>query len=307
MHDRRGGQWGSGSDLHQIPQEPVTELSEDLWAQDPVLSRAEQQRRLREAQHARPARIRLRTGAVAAAVVTLAAWLLVSWLTSGSTPPEDHADAPIQSAATESQTGGASGPAGDGRPRDHPDSPSSPSSPSADDGPAEESEGAAQQVIVHVTGAVEEPGIVELEAGARVHEAVEAAGGAQEEAALEALNLAAEAQDGTLIHVPNAEEAEAAQAGPRGAPGSSSADAQDTGGEAGVGSGAGDSAEEAVVDVNTADAQQLQTLPGIGPAMAERIITHRESEGPFSALEDLAAVSGIGPARLQELEGRVSW
>lgn len=307
MHDRRGGQWGSGSDLHQIPQEPVTELSEDLWAQDPVLSRAEQQRRLREAQHARPARIRLRTGAVAAAVVTLAAWLLVSWLTSGSTPPEDHVDAPIQSAATESQTGGASGPAGDGRPRDHPDSPSSPSSPSADDGPAEESEGAAQQVIVHVTGAVEEPGIVELEAGARVHEAVEAAGGAQEEAALEALNLAAEAQDGTLIHVPNAEEAEAAQAGTGDAQGSSTADAQDTGGEAGVGSGAGDSAEEAVVDVNTADAQQLQTLPGIGPAMAERIITHRESEGPFSALEDLAAVSGIGPARLQELEGRVSW
>lgn len=164
-------------------------------------------------------------------------------------------------------------------------------------------------MIVHVTGAVEEPGIVELEAGARVHEAVEAAGGAQEEAALEALNLAAEAQDGTLIHVPNAEEAEAAQAGTGDAQGSSTADAQDTGGEVGVGSGAGtgDSAEEAVVDVNTADAQQLQTLPGIGPAMAERIITHRESEGPFSALEDLAAVSGIGPARLQELEGRVSW
>lgn len=61
------------------------------------------------------------------------------------------------------------------------------------------------------------------------------------------------------------------------------------------------------MNVNTADAGVLESLPGIGPALAQRIIDHREQFGPFGSLKDLDAVSGIGPAMLERLDGQVSW
>lgn len=281
MHDRRSRQPEAAEEDYGPEEEQ--RLEGDLWAQDPVLSRAEHRRRLREQANARPARIRLRLGAVVAVVVLLVTWLLVSYISAGSSQPDD---APATTSLTSSSASAPreqESPPADGQTVDH---------HAGADGSDAEEPGVEGVVIVHVAGAVQEPGIVELEPGARVHEALDAAGGPQSGAALEGINLAAPAQDGTLIHVPTAEELASGQV-PSPAEGSAS--------------GGGTGEDAALVDVNTADAEQLQTLPGIGPAMAERIISHRESAGPFTALEDLAAVSGIGPARLQELDGQVTW
>ncbi|WBL18211.1 ComEA family DNA-binding protein [Citricoccus sp. NR2] len=145
----------------------------------------------------------------------------------------------------------------------------------------------APQVIVHVAGEVREPGIVELAEGSRVIDAIDAAGGPTDAANLAGLNLAAVLNDGEQIMVPD-------ESGTAPYP---ATDAADT--STGTNSGR--------VNLNTADDAMLQTLPGVGPAMSERIIEHRESVGPFTTMADLDAVSGIGPAMMEKLEGLVSW
>lgn len=130
--------------------------------------------------------------------------------------------------------------------------------------------------VVHVTGAVESPGLYELPAGARVADAIAAAGGMGADAEESALNLAAPVGDGTQIYVPIIGESPPAAA-------------------------AGSPAAGGLVNINSAGSAELESLPGIGPALAGRIIAHREANGPFSAVEDLDAVSGIGPAILSQL------
>lgn len=146
-----------------------------------------------------------------------------------------------------------------------------------------------EQAIVHVAGEVQHPGIVELEAGDRVIDAIEGAGGPTEQAQLDALNLAAIINDGEYILVPDRKAVDdpASQAHPSGTGPASS--------------------QEGTVNINTADAAELETLPGIGPATAAQIIAHREQHGPFTALMDIEAVSGIGPATRERLDGLVSW
>ncbi|RZU61352.1 ComEA family DNA-binding protein [Zhihengliuella halotolerans] len=150
-------------------------------------------------------------------------------------------------------------------------------------------EQAASELLVHVVGAVRKPGVYELDSGARALEALEAAGGATKEAATEVVNLAAEVADGQQIWIPTRSEAEEmpAQAQAGGQPG---------------GTGA-----EATVNVNTADAAGLEALPGIGPALAGRIVDFRERNGPFQNVSDLGAVSGIGPVLLEQLGDLVAF
>lgn len=139
--------------------------------------------------------------------------------------------------------------------------------------------------VAHVVGAVHDPGLVELADGARVADAVEAAGGPTDEADLSGVNMARPITDGEQIHVPRPGETPA-DPGPRGAARS--------GGSPGTGSGA-------AIDLNTADATTLETLPGIGPALAQRIIDWRTSHGPFASVDELDDVSGIGPAVLEQI------
>jgi competence protein ComEA len=157
------------------------------------------------------------------------------------------------------------------RSRSHP--PDAASAP--DDEPA--------SLTVHVTGAVADPGLVVVDDGARVADAIELAGGAADDAELHRLNLARPLHDGEQVHVPR--DGEDLPAGATG-------DA--TGGAGGP------------IDINRADAATLETLPGIGPARAQAIIEHRETHGPFAEPGDLREVPGIGEATFQRLADDVT-
>lgn len=149
---------------------------------------------------------------------------------------------------------------------------------------------AAVDLVVHVVGAVRTPGVVRLRDGTRVIDAVTAAGGALPRADLGALNLAARLTDGVRIVVPRVGEAP-----PPRLPG-------DAGGGAGPAVGGGDSGP---IDVNRATAEELDSLPGVGPATAAAIVREREINGPFRSPDDLERVRGIGPAKLATLRDLV--
>lgn len=138
-------------------------------------------------------------------------------------------------------------------------------------------------VQVHVSGAVAAPGLYLLSSGARVVDAVASAGGFGESADRNAVNLARPVTDGEQLHVPEVGEV---QTDP--APG-----------------GTTDGGDGGVIDLNTADEAQLDTLPRIGPALAQRIIDWREENGRFTSVEDLLAVPGIGDKMLESLRDLV--
>lgn len=145
-------------------------------------------------------------------------------------------------------------------------------------------------IVVHVAGAVRRPGVYRLRDGARVSDGVRRAGGGTRHADLDAINLAAKAHDGTQILVPRkASGAAAAAAAP--------AAGATTAGAAGAG-GAGAPAAPAIVDLNTATAEQLDTLDGVGPATAAKILQYRAQHGPFRSVDDLEQIPGIGPKKL---------
>lgn len=158
-------------------------------------------------------------------------------------------------------------------------------------------------VIVHVAGAVKNPGVVELPQGSRIYAAIDKAGGALPDAALAEINLAEVLADGEQLYVPVAgEEARRPPAGVQ-SPGT----AVGAGPGAGpAGSGAGPGAGPGVVNINTATEAELQELPGVGPVLADRIVAWREEHGGFTTVADLDAVSGIGEVLMSSLAGLVT-
>lgn len=155
------------------------------------------------------------------------------------------------------------------------------------------------RVAVHVVGQVTTPGVVEVAQGARVIDAITAAGGLTTSADAGAVNLARAVVDGEQIYVPAPGEPippSAAQQLTGSAPGAPLGD----------GTGTGASGESAAINLNTADAVALDGLPGIGPALAQRIIEWRETHGGFAVAEDLLEVSGIGPAVFAKIRDKVA-
>jgi competence protein ComEA len=146
-----------------------------------------------------------------------------------------------------------------------------------------------ESALVHVAGAVHEPGVYRLRAGERVKDALERAGGPRNGADLNAVNLAAKVADGQQVVVPR-----------RGAGGAVAATG--TGSPAGTDGGG---AAPPPVSLNSATAEQLDTLDGVGPATAQKILQWRQQNGGFRSIDDLAEVPGIGPKRLAALRPRV--
>ncbi len=166
-------------------------------------------------------------------------------------------------------------------------SPSSSSTPSSLASP--------QELVVYVCGAVSRPGVYHLAPGARVADLLAAAGGARPKAALQAVNLAAKLLDGQQVVVPLRGATGSTVTAVAGAAGSTTA----TAGSSGTGAAA-------PVDLNTATLEQLDALPGVGPATAQKIIDYRTANGGFKSVDDLKNVSGIGDAKFATLQPLVT-
>lgn len=154
---------------------------------------------------------------------------------------------------------------------------------------AVQEEQAPASIVVDVEGAVVSPGLYTLPAGARAGDAVEAAGGLAPKAQPGGVNLAQLLEDGQQLTVPF--KSSAGQAG---------------GGSASAGAAAGSAAAGGLVNINTATAQELQQLSGIGPALSQRIVDYRNANGPFASVDGLLEVSGIGEAILGKIRSQAS-
>lgn len=150
----------------------------------------------------------------------------------------------------------------------------------------------AAQICVDVEGAVRRPGVCSLPAGSRVNDAVAKAGGFSRKADRQQVNLAQKLEDGMQVVVPKKGKAPAASAGSSSTRSSSSAGSS--------------SASAEKINLNTATAEELQQLSGIGPALSQRIIDYREKNGGFSSIDQLKEVSGIGDTRFEQLKDSVS-
>ncbi|WP_172120772.1 helix-hairpin-helix domain-containing protein [Actinomyces faecalis] len=198
--------------------------------------------------------------------------------------PEQQIQASVPASATASAPGGLNL------------APADPASPGA--GP--------RQLVVHVAGAVAAPGVVVLQPGARVANAIDAAGGATADADTDQLNLARPLSDGEQVRVPRAGEDVSTWAQQPAGAGAGRAGTT-AGGQTGEQqAGSPDHQADGLINLNTAEAAALENLPGIGPALAERIVSHREAHGPFTAVEDLLNVPGIGRAKLEALRERAT-
>ena len=154
---------------------------------------------------------------------------------------------------------------------------------------------AATEVVVDVSGAVRRPGVVHLLGRPRIVDALRAAGGPTRRADLGSVNLAALVADGAQIIV-----------GVRGAKSSSIGPASRTGAASAAGAtSSGATTTAAPVSLSSAGTDALESLPGVGPAIARKIIDYREVNGPFRSVDDLVDVPGIGPAKLEALRSAV--
>ncbi len=168
------------------------------------------------------------------------------------------------------------------------------STPVVDEGEAASSQNASQHIFVHVVGAVQAPGMVELQSGSRVSDAVDAAGGFSPDADQLSVNLARQVSDGEQIVVGSAQ-----------APSSDSGAAKEA--SSSEVSGDGDSSVSTVkVNINTASVEQLTTLKGVGEATAQKIIEYRQQNGSFKKIEEIKNVSGIGDKRYAAIKDSIT-
>ena len=160
-----------------------------------------------------------------------------------------------------------------------------------DNAAVQESQSSPGEVMVHVAGAVASPGVYAVSEGARVQDAVDAAGGFASDAASDAVNLARTLQDGEQILIPTEEQVESGDY-------ASTLSSTDTSSSTGTDG----QSTSSLVNINTAGIEELDTLPGIGPVTAQAIVDERESNGAFTSTEDIQRVSGIGEKKFEKLK-----
>ncbi|GAA2729679.1 ComEA family DNA-binding protein [Cellulomonas aerilata] len=252
------------------------------------------------AEGARPARRRWFLGVRHAVVAGVAVAVLTAGVVLRATAEVPRTVPPPASAAASAV--GAARPGDDGTPdvvAADAEVPPAPAPGSADGGPSPSPAGGSgavpapaptARVVVHVVGQVSTPGVVDLPVGARVGDALAAAGGATPTADLSGVNLARVLVDGEQVVVP--------------APGDAPVPAVEGAG-GGPGAASGGTAATGPVDLNTAGAAELDGLPGIGPVLAQRILEWRTEHGPFRDVEELGEVAGIGDTLLGRLRTMV--
>ena len=155
----------------------------------------------------------------------------------------------------------------------------------------ENQESSKETIVVHVSGAVNNEGIVELEADSRVADAIEKVGGLKPDANMKEVNLASKLEDGMKIYIPsNTEQEVQVNSNTNNIMQNSTANKNQT----------------SKININTATQEELDSLPGIGPSTALKIINYRKENGKFSKIEDLKEVSGIGEAKFNQLKGLIT-
>ena len=154
-------------------------------------------------------------------------------------------------------------------------------------------------VVIHITGSVKNPGIVKLKEGSRIEDAIEAAGGLTENADITKVNLAYILEDGTKIRIPSSEDEEIG-------------DEEIINNEIGENvvinetNETSSSKNKSSININKASEAELQTLPGIGASLANRIIEYRKQNGKFSSIEDIKNVNGIGESKYSNIKDLIT-
>ena len=148
------------------------------------------------------------------------------------------------------------------------------------------------KIIIHVSGAVVNEGIVELEEKARVADAIEAAGGVTEDAYMRDINLASLLEDGMKVYIPTKEEVMQKEENSDYIIGSNNI----------IGNNNVESKKSGKVNINTATKEELDTLPGVGESTANKIISYREENGKFKSIEEIKEVSGIGDSKFEQIK-----
>ena len=163
------------------------------------------------------------------------------------------------------------------------------------------------KIKIHISGEVQNPGIIQLDEGSRIADAIEKAGGLTENADLTRVNLAYEVQDAQKIYIPSTEDEQLAEEYERGIKEVVQGNGADGGGT-GMNGGAsiGTSGRTAKVNINTASVNELATLDGIGVSIATRIVQYRNENGKFKIIDELKNVIGIGDSKLNHIRDRVS-
>ena len=231
-------------------------------------------------------RLRLRTPWRVAVLLALAGAAIVTWYLWQSATGQPSIEPLSQSESTDGGAKEHTGKESEGA-----------AAPPSDASEVPKATDGAANLLVHVSGAVQRPGVVSLPPGSRVFQAIDAAGGTIAAADVNSLNLAATVTDGAKIHVPVAGEPpmpEAVEGG--GSVGSSQQ----------AGSTAGATPAGTLININTASVEELGTLPGVGPVMAQRIVDWRKEHGPFASVDELDAISGIGPKLMESLQDLVT-
>lgn len=153
-----------------------------------------------------------------------------------------------------------------------------------------ELENSIEKIVVHISGEINKPGIVELLKGARIADAIEIAGGITKNADLDQVNLAYVLEDGQKIYIPNKKDKENEYI------------TSESGNNVIVKDTTTSKGENKKVNINEATQSELETLPGIGPTIASRIIEYRQQNGKFNSVEDLQNVKGIGNIKFAEIK-----
>lgn len=157
------------------------------------------------------------------------------------------------------------------------------------------------KIFVHIAGEVQNPGIFEVGENSRIADLITLAGGLTSKGSIEDINLAYKVEDGQKIYIPSIEETKKAK---------EEADGQveteyitsSSGAKIEGPSGANDTSTESIVNINTATQTELETLPGIGPSTAQKILDYRKENGKFKNIEDIKNVSGIGDAKFNAIK-----